>query len=904
MQSIIAGGEFPDNTSGLAPLNEHAESPPSPPRSGGEGRGEEIPFCGLPLSPTLSPLLRRGERVTKRTGSWRGVLNPAARSTGALLLVTMTTVTPALALGQTGEFLACRQWSGLFLGASQAATNAACLKLLFEDVPDGITRGRSWRGTPYQLGEKTYSHGIAFNSTKHILVRVGRPAERFVAEVGLENNDDTRRGATLGNGSVTFHVVVGGKEVFTSPVLRLKDGASPLDVPLHGAQEFEIRVKDAGDGRGWDQALWAEAAVTLPDGTKLRLQDLPWAESLDTNPHGFSFLYQGRPSAPQLGNWSRHAREQPLDSKRTSYEVSYRDPATGLEVRTEAVQFSDFPAVEWVVHFQNTGQTNTPMLESIQTFDGHLPVASAGQATLHWAKGAVASFDDFAPQEAMLKPGVKVRLQPGGGRSSSQVMPFFNIEGANGGVVVVLGWSGEWAAEFAGDQRGQPMLKAGMALTHLVLHPGESIRTPRMLFLFYEGDRWRGQNLLRQFLLAHHRPQRGGQPLVVPITCGNWGGTAAEVHLDNIQKIVQHDLPLDYYWIDAEWFGRGGWPVNVGDWEVKKALYPNGFKPLSDALRRSGRELMLWFEPERVFKNTPWHQAHRDWLLDVGGDSCLLNLGIPEAREFLTDFISARVDEFGLGCYRQDFNIDPLAFWRKNDSPDRQGITEIRYIEGLYAFWDELLARHPGLIIDNCASGGRRIDLETVGRATPFWRTDGPRDAIAHQCHTYGLLAWVPLSATSQDRAGDNYEFRSSMCSGLCLNWWVAGDVPAERIPANFPYDWAKRTLQQYLELRPFYYGDYYPLTSYSQARDQWMAYQLDRADLGQGLIVVLRRPDSPYESARLVLRGLDEQAAYQISNLDTGEQITRPGKELLREGISIPLKSKPDSALLTYERK
>lgn len=110
-------------------------------------------------------------------------------------------------------------------------------------------------------------------------------------------------------------------------------------------------------------------------------------------------------------------------------------------------------------------------------------------------------------------------------------------------------------------------------------------------------------------------------------------------------------------------------------------------------------------------------------------------------------------------------------------------------------------------------------------------------------------------SATSQDRAGDDYEFRSSMCSALCLNWWVSGDVPAERIPADFPFAWARQTLEQYLKLRPFYYGDYYPLTPYSQARDVWLAYQLDRPEQGEGLIVALRRPDSPYETARLALR-------------------------------------------------
>ena len=108
-------------------------------------------------------------------------------------------------------------------------------------------------------------------------------------------------------------------------------------------------------------------------------------------------------------------------------------------------------------------------------------------------------------------------------------------------------------------------------------------------------------------------------------------------------------------------------------------------------------------------------------------------------------------------CPILTFNMDPLPYWQAADAPNRQGMSEIRHIEGLYAFWDELLKRHPDLLIDNCASGGRRIDLETVGRSTPFWRTDGPRDPVAHQCHTYGLLSWVPLSSTGQDREGDTY---------------------------------------------------------------------------------------------------------------------------------------------------
>ena len=828
------------------------------------------------------------------------------RSLRLLLLIALialtfrgTAVTPL-----PEEFRACRNWADRVFATNSANTEPSYLKLLYQDVADGVTRGRSWRGTPFQLGEKTYSHGLAFNATKYLLVHLNKPGVRFTAEIGLENNDDTRRGEAMGQGSVAFQVLMHGTNVFSSPVLKRRDGPYPLDIQLHGAREFELRVTDAGDGRGWDQALWAAASIHLEDGTSLRLQDVMWLEDANVDPSGFSFTYGGTNSSSLIKNWSRTVHEKAVDSVRTERELAYRDPQTGLELNVEATQFKDFPAVEWVVQLRNSGTSNTPLIEALQAFDGVLPVSTSGQTTLHWAKGAVASWDDFAPQETVFKPGQELRLQPGGGRSSSQVLPFFNIEGADGGVIAAVGWSGEWAAQFSCGSNAEVTMKAGMEHTHFVLYPRESIRTPRMLLLFYEGDRWQGQNLLRQFLLTHHRPLKSGNPLVAPITCGNWGGTRADVHLDNIQKIIQHQLPIDYYWIDAEWFGQGGWPVNVGNWEVKKALYPDGFKPLSDALRTSGRELMLWFEPERVYKGTTWFKEHHPWLIDTGGDNSLFNLGLPEARRFLVDFISAKIKEFGLGCYRQDFNMDPLPYWKAADAPDRQGITEIRHIEGLYAFWDELLQRCPGLIIDNCASGGRRIDLETVGRATPFWRTDGPRDAVAHQCHTYGLLPWVPLSATSQDRPGDDYEFRSSMCSALCLNWWVSGDAPAEKIPADFPYAWAQNTLAQYLKLRELYYGDFYPLTDYSQALDTWMAYQLNRPDLGKTMVVVLRRPRSPYQAARFALHGLVPGASYRLTDADGHNERLYSGSELLKPGLEVDIEAQPGSAWLTLTRQ
>ena len=125
------------------------------------------------------------------------------------------------------------------------------------------------------------------------------------------------------------------------------------------------------------------------------------------------FQYGGASSAELLGQWSRKAEERAPGEHSTRRDLVYLDPATGLELRVQTERFTDFPAVEWVVSLANHGTTNTPLLEDIQALDDVLPVPTSGEATLHWAKGGVASFDDFAPQTTVLKAGRETPIPPG-----------------------------------------------------------------------------------------------------------------------------------------------------------------------------------------------------------------------------------------------------------------------------------------------------------------------------------------------------------------------------------------------------------------------------------------------------------------------------------------------------------
>jgi len=612
----------------------------------------------------------------------------------------------------------------------------------------------------------------------------------------------------------------------------------------------------------------------------------------------FSFRLGGRSSQNFLSEW----RSAIQDHGRGENLLSLKDPRSGLELRCTYHVFEDFPAVEWVLEIRNGGSTDTPIIERLRPLDFSFP-AEDDRITLHWALGSSASRTDFAPKRDELAPGKTLRLAPVGGRSSNTTaFPFFNIEFEGHGLIIGIGWSGQWEALLSREEEGSLRLESGMEGVHLRLHPGESIRSPRILLLFWRGDdRIRGHNLLRRFILAHRSPKRDGRPILGPLACN--GGfqmfdEANRATEDNqialARRFREFGLETEYWWIDAGWF-EGRWPNGVGNWIIRKDGFPRGLGPVSEALKELGMGLILWFEPERVYEGTWLDREHPDWLLSLPGNpNRLLDLGNPEARRWLTEHISSMIEREGISIYRQDFNMDPLPFWRASDEPDRRGMREIRHIEGLYAFWDELLKRHPGLIIDNCASGGRRIDLETTWRSIPLWRTDYQYfEPNGYQCHTYGISLYLPSSGTGCG-GQDAYSFRSSINSAVILGW--------DLYDPDFPKEEARRRLAEYRKIRPYFHGDFYPLTAHGTGDDIWMSYQFHREDLEEGMLLVFRRHESPYLTARLRLHALKPEARYELTFEDSGKRQAVAGRDLLG-GIDLTIKDAPGSLLITYRQ-
>ncbi|MBM4088531.1 MAG: hypothetical protein FJ276_03765 [Planctomycetes bacterium] len=798
---------------------------------------------------------------------------------------------------------------------SNAVTPTPSASLTVVQQSHKVLRNRSVWGTPLTLGTQRYTHGLYMDAPAVVRVRLAQPATEFTAVVGIDNNQSTQSSPTVA--SARFHVSVGGQRLFSTPICKLADGPRQIHVPLDGATELVLEVDDGGDGRSHDQCVWADPAVKLADGTLRRLDEMPdpgLAVNRSTAP--FSFIYDGQPSDRLLSEWQYTVRDEPAENKARRVLV-YQCPKTGLRLECQLTAYADAAAVDWMFYLSNEGKADTPILESFLPLDTVLmPVPLRNEVTLRWSHGDSCVAESYLPHDELLAVEAVRRFTPFGGRpSNSSGFPFFNLCGTDGGWILAVGWSGQWMAELHRQIDGGVRLRAGMESTRFRLRPGERVRSPRIVLLHYDGRRMiDGHNQFRRLMLQHYVQRRDGQPAVPPI-CHNTAATvyrseqrATEANqLAIIEKAAQ--LGIEAYWMDAYWYPQP-WGSNVGNWCPRPEDFPRGMRPLADAAHRAGMKFVLWFEPERVEAGTRFDREHPEFLIKLDGvGNRLFNLADPAARQFLTDFLDQRIKQWGIDVYRQDFNFDPLPYWRKNDADDRRGITEMRYVEGLYQMWSDLIRRNPHITIDNCASGGRRIDLETCSLSYPLWRSDfndigeglkgpayWPQMGRADQVHVGGLALYIPFQAGPLWDMHP-YNVRSAMTSTAIFY---------ERIlHPEFPDQLAAQAVAEIKRFRHLFLGDIYPLMKLTTSQADWYAYQLDRSDLGEGCVLVFRRPESTQVEQRLELVNIAPESAYLVSVTGETYEHPQPQKMMGREFSQtiIRIEQQPGSALLWYQR-
>lgn len=600
----------------------------------------------------------------------------------------------------------------------------------------------------------------------------------------------------------------------------------------------------------------------------------------------------------------------------------------GLKVTNIARKISKHGAYEWVNYFENTGSKPTAIISELwdcditlpfkheDTFDSTSDLAvPVDDATKIYAPNGSTwtEYEFFCDVDLTVDRYRKFHILPGEtktysasrGRSSEEQAPFFNISKQNSGYIFAIGWTGQWNAEIS---RGNDDItfKSKIEDTYFRLYPSEKIRTSSIVILPYEGDFSDAQNKWRRLLKDEFcLIGKPGRPDHTPLFFGAWGGETTDKMMWRIDKIKESGLPIESLWVDAAWYGKetrasenpfqNDWIIARGDWSVSPLIHPNGMVDVAERLKKENLGFLLWFELERANPNSPLVSEHPDCFLssEHPGANKLLNLGNEKAWKIAYDIFAGYIEKFDLQVLRIDFNDGPLPYWRAEDACDRKGITEIKYITGFYRLCDAILERFPHVIIDNCASGGRRLDVEMFRRSTCLSRTDYMcninYDIEGVQCHTITYNNWMIYSGTFSYYMWNKYAYRSAYATSMQISYGIDLMNPL-----------AKEILDEYIKVRPYLTEDFYPLSEVTAKTDTWCAWQFNRPSSDDGVLQVFRRRNSDYERARYFLRGLDENKTYLFKEAD-GEEITVSGAEL-KNGFVVDILERESSKLYFYK--
>ncbi len=406
------------------------------------------------------------------------------------------------------------------------------------------------------------------------------------------------------------------------------------------------------------------------------------------------------------------------------------------------------------------------------------------------------------------------------------------------------------------------------------LSQGESLTTP-WLYASYSED---GLNTMSQQFHAHVRSEIIAPEYSVktrPVHLNTWEGIYFDHDPEYIMSMASEaaEMGVERFIIDDGWFkARDDDYAALGDWYLDEKKYPNGLEPVVDHVNQLGMEFGLWFEPEMINKNSDLYRAHPEWLLAVDGynqpegrHQYVIDLQNDDAFNYLFERVDHFLSKYNIGYVKWDMN-------REIVQPGHNGrASGVKQTERFYDLVDKLHAKHPGVSIESCASGGGRIDYEVLKRTDRFWPSDN-NDALERQTIQRGMSYFFPPEVMGSHIGSGNchctrrrhsIEFRGLMA--------LFGHMGIELDPVKEDQQ-EKDNFARYVELhkslRPLLHsGNYWRIPTEDQATEVQAVISADKSEA----VVLVAQLAMPTNSllGHLRIPGLDDNAVYRMTVLD-----------------------------------
>ncbi len=316
---------------------------------------------------------------------------------------------------------------------------------------------------------------------------------------------------------------------------------------------------------------------------------------------------------------------------------------------------------------------------------------------------------------------------------------------------VHLGWSGDQRYLAQRLNNGTALIGAGEILApgEVALGPGESATTP-WTYAVYSAEGVDGASA-RLHSMLRRRPGHPVRPR--PVMFNTWEAVGFGQSLGRLAELadIAAAVGVEMFVVDDGWFAsRRDDLTGLGDWYVADEIWPQGLGPIVDHVRSLGMGFGLWFEPEMVNPASDLALSHPDWIMGTAGrmpptgrHQQVLDIANPDAFAFILGRMSSLVSEYGINFIKWDHNRD-IADPVHRGGP-RAGYPAVRdQTLATYRLMDELRARHSGLEIESCSSGGSRIDLGVLQRTDRVWASDCI-DPIERARIVPGIATLLPL---------------------------------------------------------------------------------------------------------------------------------------------------------------
>lgn len=532
--------------------------------------------------------------------------------------------------------------------------------------------------------------------------------------------------------------------------------------------------------------------------------------------------------------------------------------------------------------------------------------------------------------EEKVENGLKVIECKKGVRTTQTENPSFilslnhpSLENAGDCYGGALAWSGNYRLAFQVDEWRTLNVVSGINpfLSAWTLKPGESFTTPEMIYTF--SSEGRGQVSRNLHNWGRQYGMVGGNK-IHDIVLNSWEGAYFTFNENTLTGMMDDaaEMGIETFVLDDGWFGnkypRNNDDAGLGDWQTNKKKLPRGLDYLIEHAHSKGLKFGLWIEPEMVNPESELAENHPEWIVQSPGrekitwrNQLLLDLSNPKVQDFVYNvFDSLLTTHPGIEYIKWDANRHVEQAGSTFLPTSEQTHFWVSYTEGLYNVYKRIRSKYPDFVIQDCASGGGRLDYGALQYHNEYWTSDNT-DPLSRIFIQYGTnLIYPPVVAASHVSTSPNHQTQRVTPLKFRFDVAMTGRLGMELQPKHIQGDdrvFAEEAIKNYkLAVRPLVTnGDLYRLKSpYDEGG--WASKMYVAKDQSSAVLFAFSLEHhlrGIYPTVKL--NGLDGTKKYQITEINAngrsrfwGDGQVFTGDYLMKVGLELKIADQYDSAV------